>query len=186
MREDISEEAFEKALEEGIREPSPKQDSPPSDAAMRVAEQLCRVDGKALSVPVGRWLSEVFIASALDAFAAEQAKCIIIGCDEEADLCMACAVARETRAYDDYNKLRAERDALTAELLAQRENEHAVFGDLLKTRDERDRYLAALKAEAIGGMDQDGKVPFDWEIGGITFRVTRAPDGELTAEEVVE
>jgi hypothetical protein len=49
-----------------------------------------------------------------------------------------------------------------------------------------DRYLAALKAEAIrisrGGGGACG--PFD--VGGITFRVTRNAAGELVAEEVTE
>lgn len=45
-------------------------------------------------------------------------------------------------------------EALVQELIAQRENEHAVMGDLLATRDERDKYRAALKCIARDGSGQ--------------------------------
>ena len=63
-----------------------------------------------------------------------------------------------------------------------------------KARAERDRYLAALKAEAHQRCDRENyygetglwapRTPYQTEIGGITFRVSRKPDGSLEAEEV--
>lgn len=51
---------------------------------------------------------------------------------------------------------------------------------------ERDRYLAALKAEAGKSAEEWGFQPCTENIGGITFRVTRNEDGTLSAEEIRE
>lgn len=69
------------------------------------------------------------------------------------------------------------------------------ISDIDRVCAERDRYLAALKAEALTRAQvAANRAVRDWYefrsgdycIGGITFRVTRNDDGELVAEEVIE
>lgn len=67
------------------------------------------------------------------------------------------------------------------------------YGDL---HADRDRLLAALKAEAIAKWDKATRswdrerISHDWpyavRVCGLLFHVTRGPDGELTADEVVD
>lgn len=92
-----------------------------------------------------------------------------------------------TRALLAQGNAEADRDVLSEKLGAAND----AVRDAV---DQRNRYLAALKAEAIRmcGNYLD-YAPIDTEgvdtqtVGGITFRVTRNPDtGELVAAEVVE
>lgn len=88
-----------------------------------------------------------------------------------------------------YRRAAEQRDELAKQLAC----EVAVNADYPDVVKERDRYLAALKAEAIAhaqcAVDEfdESVLPHTYDICGITFRVTRDPaTGELTAEEVVE
>jgi hypothetical protein len=75
---------------------------------------------------------------------------------------------------------------------AKERNDERFMCERDEARSERDRYLAALKAEVIAttetamGMSEAEETEMLWpvELGGITFLVTRKPDGSLEAEEV--
>lgn len=94
-------------------------------------------------------------------------------------------------AYNDAALVAALRNAAPA-LLAMARSQvldalpQDTLAELDHAREDRDLYLAALKAEAIAeaGHWSVESVPGEVFIGGIVFRVTRGPDGELVAEEV--
>lgn len=94
---------------------------------------------------------------------------------------------REERRLNAQREAERERDDLRKQLAV----EVAVNADYPDVVADRDRYLAALKAEACRverdhvsdyGDYTHGKVA--WKIGGIGFAVTRKPDGTLEATEV--
>jgi hypothetical protein len=106
-------------------------------------------------------------------------------------------LAVEVAVNFDYPDVVAERDALAKrvdelhqiadEKIGGMPEDPSTTERLVK---ERDRYLAALKAEVILAevfSDEGDLLPGHsamHAVGGITFRVSRKPDGTLEAEEV--
>lgn len=96
---------------------------------------------------------------------------------------LACELAVNVHYPDvlkERNKLKKDADVLSDEL-------HRVEQLGLGDANRADRYLAALKAEACETYQNNShwmEATCDFEVGGITFRVSRKPDGTTEAEEV--